>query len=173
MTTTTQPPLTLGDETWGDKFYRAYRRARLHWGRGMTLENLADAVSRFKKVTDSTIIRYGGTDRDEPRQEDSKVNVYLSLVAMGFDPAEFGLTADNVPGIRVFEASGLLGELHPSVWVNSVEPGEDDAPAPKRPVKARKAPATRSRRRPASSGWKSGTAGQRPEKTGPGRKRAA
>lgn len=166
-TTTTQAtaaPLTLGDETWGDRFYRAYRRARHHWGRGMTLDNLASEVSRLKQIADSTIIRYGATDKGEPRNEDSRVNVYLSLVAMGFDPAEFGLTEDNTPGIRVFLASGLLDELHPSRWVPNARVDDDepvDLPVKTRPTARRSTRAAAKRR---SSTCDSETAGGPPNR---------
>lgn len=87
--------LTLeGSETWGERFLRAYKKARSHpeFPPGsITYDAIAERVSQLVPTTGTSILRLGSADV-EPSRPNQRQIAYLALVAMGFDPREFGLS---------------------------------------------------------------------------------
>ncbi len=76
--------------SWGDEFRAAYAQAKRHWPQGVvTYEQLAQRVSKLVPVSHTTILRLGQLD-EMPDKPATKQVAYLSLMALGFDPIEFG-----------------------------------------------------------------------------------
>lgn len=97
--------LTLTDETWGDRVHRAYRYARdeLNLGR-----DPKTGQATFSYLAIAEKLRAAGIDTSDqalmrlerepaiPTRMRQRQVAYFALMAYGFDPAEFGLTSDNV-----------------------------------------------------------------------------
>lgn len=76
---------------WGDEFRAAYLQAKRHFDAGVvTYEAVADRVSQLVPVSHTTVLRLGYLD-EVPEKQSARQVAYLSLVAMGYDPREFGL----------------------------------------------------------------------------------
>lgn len=95
--------LKLGEETWGDRLHRAYRQARASRG-----GKADDGAYRFSyravaeklaevgfDVSDQTVLRLE-LHEDVPTRMRDRQLAYFVLIAYGYDPADFGLTPDNV-----------------------------------------------------------------------------
>lgn len=82
----------LGEETWGERLRRAYRRCRTQ--HGITYLAHSEAISEFIPVSDQSIMRY--EDRDElPSNPRQRQIAYLIILAYGYDPADWGLTPET------------------------------------------------------------------------------
>lgn len=80
----------LPQETWGDRFHRAYRIARRRHGPGFTYRAVAARISEIEPVNDVAIIRLEQR-RWRPRQpKDQRLALYC-LTLYDFDPLGFGL----------------------------------------------------------------------------------
>lgn len=86
--------LRLDEENWGERVNRAYRRGRRKYG--ITYDLVADRISPIEKTTGGTLVRLGDHE-DVPGQARTRKIAWLALISYGFDPADFGLTTDNVP----------------------------------------------------------------------------
>lgn len=82
-----------GPETWGERFHRAYRRAK-EAGRVKNyvdvLEQLRDAPTSVS--SDASIIRLGRAE-EPPASTDMRIFAALCLVVFGYDPAGWGLSS--------------------------------------------------------------------------------
>lgn len=92
----TMKPLVLGDETWGERLRRAYRRARDRWGEGFNYRTAAEQISRVYPVSMTALMRLEQHE-NMPSQGRVRLVGYLALTAYGFDPVDFGLTPENTP----------------------------------------------------------------------------
>lgn len=82
--------LRKSDVCWGDEFRAAYDQAKRHWPAGtVTYAALAERVSKLVPVSHTAILRLGSL-REPPGTPARKQLAYLSLMALGFEPAEFG-----------------------------------------------------------------------------------
>lgn len=86
--------LRLDSETWGDRMNRAYRMARRKYK--LTYDSVAERISPIEKTTSGTLVRLGDFD-ELPGQARTRKIAFLAVMAYGFDPKDFGLTAENVP----------------------------------------------------------------------------
>lgn len=85
--------LRLSDETWGERYNRAFRTGKkVH---DYTWKELAAKVSVIIPTDDSVLIRIGQTDT-VPTSPQKRRLAYLALMAMGFDPHEFDLGPEDV-----------------------------------------------------------------------------
>ncbi len=102
--------LTINDETWGERFHRAYRRGRAR--HHFTYLGVAEAISATgNPVSDQTLLRLEQAD-EAPRSVSQRKAAYLALVAYGFEPEEFGLTVEN-SGLHMADLSALRRALAP------------------------------------------------------------
>ena len=105
------PPLPRpSTTTWGDEFRAAYNQAKRHFKAGViTYEAVAERVSQLVPVSHTSILRLGyletPPEKDAPRQM-----AYLALVAMGYDPRDFGLQSTDraLRGMTDIEIRKLL-----------------------------------------------------------------
>lgn len=81
---------TLGAETWGEKVSRARSRS------GLQARDAADRVSRAVPVSHMTLLRLESLP-ELPSSPKKRLLAYCALVAYGFDPEDFGLSADELP----------------------------------------------------------------------------
>lgn len=80
---------------WGDEFRAAYLQAKRHFPKGVvTYQSVADRVSQLVPTSVTSVLRLGNKDT-LPCTAPERQRAYLSLVAMGFDPEAFGLTAHD------------------------------------------------------------------------------
>lgn len=95
MATTRRPKLRkLYEPTFGEELHRIYRAGKAQ--HRFNYLDRAAAISRVMPVSDQTLIRYELLKEPPPRPR-QRLLVYLAIISYGFDPAEFGLTPDNVP----------------------------------------------------------------------------
>lgn len=88
-----RPSLARGDETWGLLFKAAFTQSKRHFDGGMVnYRALAERVSQLVPVSSTTILRLGTVDVIEDANPATRQVAYLSLMALGYDPTEFGLT---------------------------------------------------------------------------------
>lgn len=85
---------TLGVETWGNRLNRAYREYRATTGRHY--RDVAALVSRFAPITHVTIQRLEKLP-EAPTESGRRFVAFLTVLFYGFDPEDFGLSADDVP----------------------------------------------------------------------------
>lgn len=99
------PILQLQDETWGDQLHRAYRQARSRFNQrrdpvtGKASFSYDVVAHKLRSVgismTDQALFRLEELDEASTRMRQRQV-AYFALIAYGYDPADFGLTPDNV-----------------------------------------------------------------------------
>lgn len=88
--------LKLRAPTWGDRLHLAYREARRVHGYGfLSYNSLAERISELVPTNGQRLLRLEEYD-DVPPQPAQRQIAWLELVAMGYDPADFGLTDRNV-----------------------------------------------------------------------------
>lgn len=110
--------------TWGEEFRAAYIQAKNYWEPGVvTYDAVAERVDKLIRTTSTSILRLGYCEAPPSRPNQRQI-AYLSLVAMGFDPAEFGLEpADGaIMGLTDIE---LRRMLDPKYLGASPRPHED------------------------------------------------
>lgn len=109
------PSLSKAKEVhWGDEFRAAYTQAKRHFDAGVvTYEAVAERVSKLVPVTSTTILRLGYMD-EAPTRPSQRQIAHLALVAMGFDPTEFGLTTEDraLRGLTDIEIRKMLDPGH-------------------------------------------------------------
>lgn len=100
--------------TWGDNFRAAFVQAREHFGRDyITYQKVADRVAQVVPCHQTTVLRLTTLD-DPPHRANERQHAYLVLVAMGFDPTEFGLT-DQDRLLKGMDEATLRRVLDPGV----------------------------------------------------------
>lgn len=107
MPATTLKPRKL---TWGDRFHLAYRQSRDTFGYGyISYSTVAERVSQIVPTSNQSILRMEGWE-ELPRNAQTRQVAFFALMALGFDPADFGLTEKNVPlgGFNMARARKLL-----------------------------------------------------------------
>lgn len=88
---------TLDTETWGERVARARTRS------GVSLKEAAARVSQFEQVSYTSLMRLerlGSVPSDGRR----RIIAYLALVSYGYDPEDFGLSANALPRWMTGEA---------------------------------------------------------------------
>lgn len=90
--------LTLQAETWGSTYMRAYRQSRNHFGQSqITWDKLAERLRQvIPECSDTALLRLGDLEF-EPERPAQRLRAFLGLLAMGYDPEDFGMSPDNVP----------------------------------------------------------------------------
>lgn len=94
MTRARQLPLTLDDETFGERLHRAFRRNRA--ATGETWSRLAERVSQVRPTSEASMIRLVDLD-DVPKTNSGRLLAYMVVLALGYKPEDFGLSEANVP----------------------------------------------------------------------------
>lgn len=112
--------LTLPDETWGDQIHRAYRHARSRFGRrdpvtGRASFSYEAVAERMRQagldLTDQVLMRLEDHEELPSRMKQRQI-AYFALIAYGYDPADFGLTPDNV-ALAAFDLPKIKKALAP------------------------------------------------------------
>lgn len=94
--------VALGTPTWGERFTLARRRS------GKSLDRVAEQVSDVIPVSYGTLVRLEKMS-DAPSDKKRRFVAFLSLLAFGYDPLDFGLGMDDVPrSITVDRISELV-----------------------------------------------------------------
>lgn len=114
--------LSLQPETWGERFHRAYRIGRRE--HGMQYRTIADKVSMVFPTSQTAVIRLEEFD-DIPEHPRTRLIAYLSLVTIGFDPADFGLDESNCP-LAGYDLARIRSALAP-VKQSGKAPAKDSA----------------------------------------------
>lgn len=88
--------LKLEPETFGQKLKRAYLTQRSLYG--WTLEDIEERItsSGVMKISDTQMQRLE-RHTDLPPTAQTRLQAYVVIIAYGYDPADFGLTEENVP----------------------------------------------------------------------------
>lgn len=119
------PSLSRAEEPhWGDGFRAAYVQSKRHFEPGViSYEALAERVSQLVPTTGTSILRLGYAD-EVPRRPNTRQIAYLALVAMGFDPTQFDLTAEDraLRGLTEIEIRKMLDPGHLGFAVVGDEP---------------------------------------------------
>lgn len=120
----------LDTETWGERLHRAYRTARAEAGSrnpatgeaAFSYRMVADKLRSVGiDVSDQALLRLE-EQVDVPRSMRQRQVAYFTLIAYGFDPAEFGLTPDNVI-LSAFDLPKIKRALAPTFrWSSRVTP---------------------------------------------------
>lgn len=103
-----------GEAHWGDEFRAAYLQAKRHFEPGVvSYEAVAERVSQLVPTTGTSILRLGYSE-EVPSRPNQRQIAYLALVAMGFDPTEFGLDASDraLRGLTEIEVRKMLDPGH-------------------------------------------------------------
>lgn len=87
-----KPSLTRSEgPRWGDEFRAAYLQAKRYFEPGViSYAAVAERVSQIIPTSDTTVLRLSYQD-EVPTNPGTRQIAYLALMAMGFDPSEFGL----------------------------------------------------------------------------------
>ena len=76
---------------WGDEFKAAWMQAKRYFEPGViTYEAVAERVSQLVPVSHTSVLRLGYLT-EMPDKASTRQMAYLTLMAMGYDPLEFGL----------------------------------------------------------------------------------
>lgn len=117
-----EPTLSKGSINWGDSFRMAYVQSKRYFqdiqrredsDEGLvTYKAVADRVSQLVPVSETTILRLKTIDdiQSDRVHPGTRQIAYLSLVAMGYDPLEFGLNPTDraLRGLSEVEVRKLL-----------------------------------------------------------------
>jgi len=82
--------MKLTDETWGERLQRARRRT------GIGTRELAAHLRQVEKVSYATLCRVERLD-ERPTKHPERRRAYLMLLALDYDPADFGLSDADLP----------------------------------------------------------------------------
>lgn len=82
--------VALGAPTWGERFTLARRRS------GKSLDRVAEQVSDVTPVSYGTLVRLEKMTVP-PTDKKRRFVAFLSLLAFGYDPLDFGLDVEDVP----------------------------------------------------------------------------
>ena len=101
---------------WGEEFRNAYVQAKRHFEPGViSYLAVAERVSQLVPTSDTTILRlsYNPT---VPASASTRQIAYLALVAMSFDPTQFGLTPQDraLKGLTEIQIRRMLDPGHVS-----------------------------------------------------------
>lgn len=80
----------LDAETWGERVARARNRS------GMSLKEAAARVSQLLPVSYSTLMRLESMQQP-PTDTKRRILAFLTLVAYGYEPQDFGLEPGDLP----------------------------------------------------------------------------
>ena len=108
------PSLSRPAPSWGDQFSQAYRQAKRHFAPGaVTYDAVADRVSMLVPTSQTTVMRLGYLDKP-PSTPAQRQLAWLALVAMGYDPLEFGLETQDraLRGLTDIEIRKMLDPGH-------------------------------------------------------------
>lgn len=112
-----EPSLTRSDgPRWGDEFRAAYLQAKRYFEPGViSYAAVAERVSQLIPTSDTTILRLAYND-EVPAKAATRQIAWLALVAMGFDPREFGLNDEDrgLKGLTDIELRRMLDPGHTS-----------------------------------------------------------
>lgn len=87
------PTLQLGEETWGERVNRAYRRGReVH---GFTYRDIVKRVSQFMPTSDAAVISLN-TLTEPPTATRKQMVAFYVILAYGFEPNDFDLNASTI-----------------------------------------------------------------------------
>jgi hypothetical protein len=92
----------LGEEPFGSQLYRARKSS------GVELRDAAELVSRYMFTSHTTLHRLEKLPH-VPEDRHRRALAYLVLLVYGFDPRQFGLSADDLPKDLNAEALVELG----------------------------------------------------------------
>ena len=110
-----EPSLSRADEPrWGDEFRNAYIQAKRHFEAGViSYAAVAERVSQLIPTSDTTILRLS-YNVAVPASAGTRQIAYLALMAMGFDPIQFGLTPQDrgLKGITDIQLRRMLDPGH-------------------------------------------------------------
>lgn len=110
-----EPTLRRNREVnWGEEFRQAYIQAKGYFESGViTNAAVAERVSRLVPTTPTSILRLGYLTGPPTRPNHRQI-AYLALVAMGYDPSEFGLTSEDraLRGLTDIEIRKMLDPGH-------------------------------------------------------------
>ena len=111
------PSLSRTEEPhWGDAFRAAYVQAKRCFEPGViSYEAVAERVSQLVPTTGTSVLRLGYS-QEVPSRPNTRQIAYLALVAMGFDPTQFGLTVEDraLRGLTEIEIRKMLDPGHQS-----------------------------------------------------------
>jgi transcriptional regulator with XRE-family HTH domain len=109
----------LGEETFGERLHRARVR------RGVRLRTLADQVSVCWPVSHALLYRLE-LEPEPPADRRRRIIAALAVIALGYEPAVFGLSRDDVP---------------PGMDLAALGSGTDGSDVSEAPVRRRGSPA--------------------------------
>lgn len=128
--------LRLTDEKWGERFLRAYYASKERYGpQEVSWRKLAARVSKVLPAANSTVMRLRYLE-DAPVGAAQRQLAYLAVLALGFDPQDFGLTeADASPGwhmptVRKLVAPQKARDRASMKRCTTAPAGRSDAPRP-------------------------------------------
>lgn len=105
----------LDEETWGERLHRAYRQCRARTG--LVYMQHAEAISAFVPISDQTLMRSELLE-EVPARPNKRQVMFLTLLAYGFEPEEFGLTEETC-SLTGFDMKRVRRELDPDRRVKS------------------------------------------------------
>lgn len=88
-----RPPLTLGEETWGERVRRAYYRSKREFGHDW--EDLASRVSQLNHCSHTALMDLMKYDA-KPAKTAQLQRAWLFSLALGIDPAELDLYPEDI-----------------------------------------------------------------------------
>lgn len=87
------PPLKLGEETWGERLRRGYYRSVREYGRKW--EVLSQVISEVDSITDTTLMGLMKFE-SKPAKAEKLRQAWLLCLALGIDPAELDLYPEDL-----------------------------------------------------------------------------
>ncbi len=102
----------LPEESWGQRFRRARGRR--------SLESTADLVSLASPTSHTSLARLEQLD-EAPEKGRPRVRAVLALLVYGYDPADFGLSLDDLP--RAVDVQRFVALLSPATLDESHHSG--------------------------------------------------
>lgn len=111
-----RPFITLGDETFGERVSRAYRRFRV--AHGLVYEDVARRLTEIGFTVSQPSVAELGDHPDIPAREATRQRAYWVLLAYGYEPADWGLVDGETVNLAAFDVDTFRRELHPSAWAD-------------------------------------------------------
>lgn len=100
-------PFRLGDETFGEKVRRSYYRGKA-MGRYANWDELATAIRHVRSISAPGLQRLM-TLKDKPTRDGPLETAWLLCIAIGVDPADWGLSKSEIasPMVRSVTSADL------------------------------------------------------------------
>ncbi len=109
--------LELPRETWGERVHRAYRLGREQYG--YTYKEVAKEITKAGwPVSEQTLFRIEKLPA-VPKTARGRMNAWLFLTALGFDPTDFQVHA---PMGDAFDSDAIKKKLDPAGWMRHTAP---------------------------------------------------